>query len=119
MKKLSVEEIKKVANELVMSELEAKEVTELFADILEKEQGGKKGWKIHLQLNCVDEYVREWEDHWHREKSWDEFYAYEKENYFDDYAYGVFDTVDTFKEYVKLFGYAYELERSGMIAAVC
>ena len=120
MKRLNTEEIKKVADYLCMTEQEAKEVTEIFADIYEKEQGGKHGWKIGKLLENADDYIDEWEGHWHRETNWQEFYEYEKENCYSDYneAEAIFETIETFKEYVELFEFAYELS-NGLIIVVC
>lgn len=120
MKRLNVEEIKQVADALCMTEQEAKEVTEIFADIYEKEQGGKHGWKIGKPLENADDYIDEWEGHWHRETNWQEFYEYEKENCYSDYneAEAIFETIETFKEYVELFEFAYELS-NGLIIVVC
>lgn len=121
MKKLNEEEIKRVAGMLSMTEQMAQEVVDVFADILENEQHGKRGWKIHLPLEGADDYIREWEDHWHRESSWQDFYDDEKTNWFYEYENPeeIFETIDTFKEYVKLFGFAYELSCNGMIIVVC
>ena len=121
MKRLNTEEIKQVAGALCMTEAEAKEVAEIFADIYEKEQGGKSDWKIGKPLESADDYIDEWEGHWHRETNWQEFYEYEKENCYSDYneAEEIFETVETFKEYVELFDFAYELKCNGMIIVVC
>lgn len=121
MKRLNTEEIKQMADALCMTEQEAKEVAEIFADIYEKEQNGKHGWKIEMPLESADDYIREWENHWHREMSWQEFYDYEKQYCYYDYdkAEEIFKTVDTFKEYVRMNDFAYELKCSSMIIIVC
>lgn len=121
MKRLNTEEIKQVADALCMTEQEAKEVVDIFADIYEKEQGGKYGWKIMMPLTDADDYIREWENHWHRENDWQEFYDYEKDNYYYDYdnAEEIFETAETFKEYVRTNNFAYELKCSNMIIIVC
>lgn len=121
MKRLNKEEIKQMADALMMTEQEAQEVADIFANIYEKEQGGKRGWKINQLLESVDNYIDEWEGHWHREFGWEEFYSYEKEefySYYDD-AEAIFETVETFKEYIRINGFAYELKCSNMIIIVC
>jgi hypothetical protein len=120
MKRLNTEEIKQMADALCMTEQEAKEVADIFADIYEKEQSGKRGWKIGMPLDSADDYIREWENHWHREMNWQEFYDYEKECCYYDYdeAETIFETTETFKEYVKMFDFAYELS-NGLIIIVC
>lgn len=120
MKRLNTKEIRRMAKFLAMTEQEAKEVAEIFADIYEKEQGGKSGWRINLPLNDVEDYIEEWENHWHRETNWQEYYSYEKECCFSDYneAWEVFQTIENFKEYNKTFNIAYELS-NGLIIIVC
>ena len=120
MKILNTKEIKQVAMDLSMTEWEAKKVTDIFAKIYINEQEGKGGWKINSNLNNVDEYITEWDNHWHREYSWVEFYEYEKENCFFDYdnADEIFESLNNFKEYVRMYDFAYELQ-DGMIIIVC
>lgn len=121
MKKLNIEETKLMANALSMTEQEAHEVANVFADIFTNEQNGKSGWKIHSLLESVNDYIREWEDHWHREANWQEYYLYEKENCYYDYdgPEEIFKTLDTFKKYIQIYDYAYELKCNGMIIIVC
>lgn len=122
MKRLNTEEIKQMADALCMTEQEAKEVAEIFADIYEKEQGGKYGWKIEMPLESADDYIREWENHWHREMSWQEYYDYEKNNCYDCYTYDdaekIFKTVETFKNHIQMYNIAYELKHNTMIIIV-
>lgn len=121
MKRLNTEEIKQVADALIMTEEMAKEVTDIFAYIYEKEQGGKYGWKIGMPLESADDYIREWENHWHRENNWQEFYEYEKGCCLYDYneAEKIFKTAETFKEYARMCDYVYELKCNNMIIVVC
>lgn len=120
MKKLNSKEIKQVADALLMTEQEAREVIDIFAEIFTKEQQGKVGWKIGMPLESADDYIREWENHWHREMGWQEYYNYEKECCFNDYdeAETIFETVETFKDYVKMYDFAYELKCSNIIIIV-
>jgi hypothetical protein len=121
MKKLNNEEIKIMADALGMSIQEAQETADLFVKIYE-EQGNKSGWKIGTSLNTVDDYINEWEDHWHRESNWQEYYEYEKENCYADYdfeigrAEKVFKNIESFKEEVDYC--SYELS-NGLIIVVC
>lgn len=118
MKRLNKEEIKQMADALLMTEKDAQEVADIFAEIHEKEQGGKYGWKIGMPLDSADDYIREWENHWHRESNWQEYYDYERNNFFCDYemAEKVFKSVESFKNYVA--NSSYELS-SGLIIIVC
>lgn len=118
MKKLTTEEIKVFADSLCFTEAEAKEVTDLFFKIKSVEPDS---WKIVYALSDVDEYIWEWENHWHREANWNEYYGYEKENCF--YCYGdteaeakeIFKGIESFKAYVSSF--SYELS-NGLIIVV-
>lgn len=122
MKRLNTEEVKQMADALLMTEQEAQEVAEIFADIYEKEQGGKYGWKVEMPLESADDYIREWENHWHREMSWQDYYDYEKDNCYDCYASDdaekIFKTVETFKNHIQMYNIAYELKHSNMIIIV-
>lgn len=119
MKKLNVEEIREFANCLGFSKKEAKEVTDLFYKLKTE---NSDCWQIGRELNTINEYIDEWEDHWHREANWKEYYKYENENCFDDYdfeigrAEKVFKNLDTFKEEVEYC--SYELS-TGLIVIVC
>lgn len=117
MKVLNKEEIKQMADALMMTEKDAQEVADIFVKILAEEQSGQYGWKVGMPLNDADEYIREWENHWHRESNWQEYYDYERNNFFYDYdmAEKVFATVESFKDYVAEC--SYELG-SGLIVIV-
>ncbi len=122
MKILNKEEVKQMADALFMTEQEAQEVADIFVKIYTKEQGNKNGWKLQLPLLDVDDYIREWENHWHRESNWEEYYNYEKEN--NLYCYGetdaeaekVFESLETFKECIG--NTTYELS-NGLLIIVC
>ena len=120
MKRLNKEEIKQMADALLMTEQEAQEVADIFAEIYKKEQGGKRGWKIGMPLDSADDYIREWENHWHRETNWQEYYNYEKENCWYDYDKPeiILESAETLKDNVQN-DIAYELKCSGMIIIVC
>lgn len=117
MKKLSPEEIKIFAGCLCFTENEAKEITDLFYNLK-----AENSWKIDMPLNDIDEYIREWENHWHREANWQEYYNYEKENCLycyadtDEEAEAIFESLETFKE--RVLNLTYELS-SGLIVVVC
>lgn len=118
MKILNKAEIRELANSLCMTEEEAQEVADTFVKIYTEEQNNKIGWKIQKPLENVKDYIDEWEGHWHRESDWDEYYRYEKENYFDDYENSekVFESMETFK--TEVAGHSYEL-KCGLIIIVC
>ena len=117
MKKLNTEEIKTFAYYLGFTESEAKEIIDIFYNLKTN-----NSWKIDMPLNDIDEYIREWENHWHREANWQEYYNYEKENclyYYADTAEeaeAIFESLKTFKE--RVLSLSYELS-SGLIAVVC
>ena len=125
MKKLNAEEIKQFADALCFTEAEAKEVTDLFYKL---KSANPDCWQIGQELSNVDEYIREWEDHWHREESWQEYYDYEKEHYLycyadtDEEAEAIFKDLETFKSSVGNSMYlnctSYELS-NGIIVIVC
>ena len=120
MKKLNTKEIKHFADCLGFTEAEAKEVTDLFYNL--KTENPVNNWRVGMPLNDVDDYIREWENHWHREESWQEYYDYEKENCLEDYAdtdeeaEAIFETLETFKDCVS--NHSYELS-NGLIVIVC
>lgn len=120
MKKLNTEEIKQFADALCFTESEAKEITDLFYNL--KMENPINNWKVGMPLNDVDEYIREWENHWHREANWKEYYKYEKEN--ESYYYGdtdgeiekIFKSEESFRNCVS--NRSYELS-TGLIVIVC
>lgn len=125
MKKLTTKEIKEFAECLFFTEAEAKEVTDLFYKIKSERPDN---WRVGKALDTVDEYIDEWEDHWHREESWQEYYDYEKEQYMycyadtDEEAEAIFKDLETFKKEVSASlyfnGSSYELS-NGVIVIVC
>ena len=120
MKRLNEEEVKQFAEALIFRDKDAKEITDLFYKI--KEENPDHNWKVSLPLEDVDDYIREWENHWHRECSWEEYYNYEKDNCkycyadTDEEADKIFETLESFRECVS--SHSYEL-RSGIIIIVC
>ena len=124
MKKLNIEEIKQFADALSFTESEAKDITDLFYNL--KMENPVNHWRVLMPLNDVDEYIREWENHWHRENNFEECFEYEKENEFDEYDYEVamkiFKDIEVFKEYVmgdKETQYVYQLPNNDMVVVVC
>lgn len=63
-KKLNKEEIMQFADALLFTESEAKDITDLFYKI--KMENPINHWRVLLPLNDVSDYIREWENHWHR-----------------------------------------------------
>lgn len=120
MKKLSTEEIKQFAYALCFTESEAKEITDLFYNL--KMENPINNWKVGMPLNNVDDYISEWEGHWHREINWEEYYEYEKENNLycygetEDEAESIFSSLESFKKCVS--NECYELT-NGLIIVVC
>lgn len=118
MKILNKAEIKEFADSLSMTEEQAQEVANIFVKIYTEEQKNKRGWKVQKPLESVNDYINEWEEFWHRESDWDEYYKYEKENCFYDYENSekVFESMETFK--TEVAGHSYEL-KCGLIIIVC
>lgn len=123
MKKLNTEEIKQFADALCFTESEAKGVTDLFYNL--KIQYPLGHLKITLPLNSVDEYIDEWEGHWHREINIKECFESEKDGYY--YAYDpelakeIFSSVEAFKKYAMegKTQFVYQLPNSDMVVVVC
>ena len=83
MKKLSKEEIIQFADALLFTESEAKDITDLFYKI--KSEYSINHWRLLLPLDNVEEYIREWENHWHRENNLKECFEYERDNNYYKY----------------------------------
>lgn len=124
MKKLNAEEIKWFADALNFTESEAKDITNLFYSL--KMENPINYWRVLLPLNDVDEYIREWENHWHRETNFTECFKYEKENQFYEYdrhiAQQIFVSEAAFKEFAMgdiETQFVYQLPNNNMVVVVC
>ena len=124
MKKLNVEEIKRFARVLNFTESEAKDITDLFYNL--KMENPVNHWRVLMSLNDVDEYIREWEGHWHRENNFRECFAYEEKCEFSEYEYEtakqIFISEEAFKEYAmgdKETQFVYQLPNNEMVIVVC
>ena len=124
MKKLNTEEIKQFANALSFTESEAKDITDLFYKL--KMENPTNHWRVLMPLNDVDEYIREWDNHWHRENNLKECFEYEKENEYFEYdievAMNIFEDIEVFKDYVmgdKETQFVYQLPNNDMVVVVC
>jgi hypothetical protein len=123
MKKLNTEEIKQFADALLFTESEARDITDLFYNL--KMENPINNWRVLLPLNDVDEYIREWENHWHRENNFTECFEYEKENEFDEYEYEtakqIFASEGAFRKYAmeKETQFVYQLPNNDMVVVVC
>lgn len=123
MKKLNAAEIKQFADALSFTESEAKDITDLFYKL--KMENQTNHWRVLLPLNDVDEYIREWENHWHRENNFTECFEYEKENEFSEYEYEtakqIFASEEAFREYAmaKETQFVYQLSNNNMVVVVC
>ena len=123
MKKLTTEEIKQFADALGFSQSEAKDITDLFYKL--KTANPINHWRVMLPLDNVDEYIREWENHWHREANIEECFKCEKDEYFYEYdpelVQEIFENIESFKEY-SMEGdtqFVYQLPNNKMVAVVC
>lgn len=120
MKRLNIEEVKQFADALGFTESEAKDITDLFYNI--KMKNPINHWRVMLPLNDVDEYIREWENHWHREDNFTECFEYEKENeyYKTEIAEQIFTSEETFKEYAMNGDawFVYQLPNNNMVVVV-
>lgn len=123
MKRLNAEEVKQFADALAFTESEAKDITDLFYKL--KMENPTNHWRVLLPLNDVDEYIREWENHWHRENNFTECFEYEKENEFNEYEYKtakqIFASEEAFREYAmaKETQFVYQLPNNNMVVVVC
>ena len=123
MKKLTTNEIKQFAEALSFSQSEAKDITNLFYNL--KIQYPLGHLNIILPLNNVDEYIKEWENHWHRELSIEECFECEKDGYYYSYdpklAQKIFKNIESFKEYAMKGDtqFVYQLPNNKMVAVVC
>lgn len=119
MKRLNSEEIKYFASMLDFTESEAKDITDLFYRL--KMENKTKNWRVCRSLDSVEEYIKEWEDHWHREVNFSEFFKYEKESMYyayDEDAEWIFASEDSFKEH-KMNNSAFQLPNNEMVVVVC
>ena len=123
MKKLTTEEIKQFADALGFSQSEAKDITDLFYKL--KTANPINHWRVMLPLDNVDEYIREWENHWHREANIEECFKCEIDEYFYEYdpelVQEIFENIESFKEY-SMEGdtqFVYQLPNNKMVAVVC
>lgn len=124
MKRLDVGEVKLFASVLGFTESEAKDITDLFYNL--KMENPKSYWRVSTSLNNVNEYIREWENHWHRETNFEECFKYEKDNEFTEYDYEVaveiFKDIEKFREWVmgdKETQFVYRLPNNNMVVVVC
>lgn len=113
MRKLNAREIKEFADYLGFTESEAKDITDLFYNL-------KANNRIRLPLDIVDEYILEWENHWHRENNFRDCFLYEKENEY--YEYGeiaelIFANEEAFREY-SLNEFVFQLPNNDMVVVV-
>lgn len=123
MKKLNNMEIKQFADALFFSQSEAQDITDLFYNL--KKDNPINHWRVMLPLDNVDEYIREWENHWHREANIEECFKYEKDAYFyaydPEFAQRIFENIESFNEY-SMKGktqFVYQLPNNKMVAVVC
>lgn len=124
MKKLNAEEIRQFADALIFTESEAKDITDLFYNL--KMEHPTNHWRVLMPLNDVDEYIREWENHWHRESNFKTCFEYEKEceihEYDHDVAEQIFVSEEAFMEYAmgdKETQFVYQLPNNDMVVVVC
>ena len=124
MKRLNAEEVKQFADALIFTESQAKDIADLFYNL--KVENPVNHWRVLLPLNDVDEYIREWENHWHRERNFKECFEWEKDNeYFEydvDVATEIFEDIEVFREYAmgdKETQFVYQLPNNDMVVVVC
>ena len=114
MKILNDKEILEFADTLDFTEEQARDITDLFMEL-------SHSWQVNNPLNCVEDYIREWEDHWHREENAKTFYEYEKEECFYDYDdESIFESVETFMSFACVERqFAFQLKCCDMVIVVC
>ena len=96
-------DINKIADHLMMTASQAKSLVETFDNLNRQiQEGNLTGGYINNKLETTDDYIREWEDHWHREASVEDFWFDEKNNYADDYEDpSVLENLEAFLDYWK------------------
>lgn len=124
MKRLNTEEIRQFAGALGFTESEAKDITDLFYNF--KMENPVNHWRVLMPLNDVDEYIREWENHWHRESNFKSCFEYERDCEFYEYdrevAEQIFVSEEAFMEYAmgnKETQFVYQLPNNDMVVVVC
>ena len=124
MKKLNAEEIKKFAKYLSFTESEAKDIADLFYNLKMENPNNRR--RVLMHLDNVNEYIKEWENHWHRETNFTECFRYEKECEFCEYEYEIakqiFASEEAFKQYAmgdKETQFVYQLPNNDMVVVVC
>ena len=96
-------DIKKIAGHLLMTEAQAQAFVNVLDDLNKRlQEGNLTGCYIQNKLETTDDYIREWESHWHAEASVEDFWFDEKMNCSNDYDDpSVLDSLDAFLEYWK------------------
>lgn len=100
MKRIDIDEI---AGSLAMTHHQASEVVRIFDELKARyDEGDLPYCYIRTSLETTEDYITEWEDHWHREASVEDFWFDEKMNYASDYEdSSVLDTLEDFLDYWK------------------
>ena len=95
--------IDQIADTLVMTHHQASELVRIFDELKVLIDNGELpcGY-MRSKLETTEDYIDEWEDHWHREPSVEDFWFEEKMNYADDYEdANALETLENFLEYWK------------------
>lgn len=107
-----------IAAALDMTLHQASEVVRIFDELKRQYDEGDLAYCfIRSNLETTNDYITEWEDHWHREESVEAFWEDEKDNYRSDYEdLSVLETLESFLEYWK--NNFYEVRGEKMIFVV-
>lgn len=111
-------DVKWIASALDMTLHQASEVVRIFDELKRLYDEGELAYCfIRSNLETTNDYITEWEDHWHREESVEAFWEDEKYNYRSDYEdLSVLETLESFLEYWK--NNFYEVRGEKMIFVV-
>ena len=107
-----------IAAALDMTYHQASEVVRIFDDLKRRYDEGDLAYCfVNSPLETTNDYITEWEDHWHREESVEAFWEDEKDNYRSDYEdLSVLETLEAFLDHWK--NNFYEVRGEKMIFVV-
>ena len=111
-------DIERIANELAMTHHQASEMVRIFDELKALiDDGNLPCCYMNSKLETTDDYIYEWEGHWHREASVEDFWFDEKTNYARDYDdHSVLETLEGFLDYWK--NHFFEVRGEKMIFVV-
>ena len=94
-------DVSAIADALCMTHHQASELVRIFDELKKHiDEGNLIDGYIRTPLETTEDYIDEWEDHWYREASIEDFWLDEKMNYRDDYEdESALESLETFREF--------------------